>query len=327
MILKTPKFWYDSHPNVVIKYILTQFSKVYSLFMKWHYNKKYKCKLAKSKVIAIGGITAGGSGKTIVAVSLCEILKKINRKTAVISRGFGRSSDKICLVNRKIHTFNDVGDEPLLISQYADVFVGNDRAKSAMLAEREGHNLLILDDGVTQKHLCPDVKFIVVDTSQGFGNGAMIPLGPNRLSFDIIKHDIDAVIIIARDSIEKTDEIQSQIPDSIPLIFGYLEEDFSNIKLNERIFAFCGIGYPQKFFNSLHKKLHVVRTLSFPDHHPFSDDDITDLIDEARLCNARLVTTEKDFMRIPKRFHDLISVVSVKIIWKDTGKLISFLKI
>lgn len=327
MILKTPKFWYQSDINVLLKCILYPISKIYSLIAKFNYGKKYKYKSTKSKVIAIGGITAGGSGKTIVVASICDILKKIDKKPAIISRGFGRLSKKTFIVDNKIHSFNNVGDEPLLLSQYADIFVGKDRAKSARLAEQNGYNLFILDDGITQKYLYPNIKIIVIDNSQKFGNGEMLPLGPNRLNFDIIKKDIDAVIIITSNEVENTEEIKSKISDSIPVIYGYLEQNLSNIKAGTRIFAFCGIGYPQKFFDSLSQKLNLVKTLSFPDHHPFSDNDIINLIDEAKVHNAKLVTTEKDLMRIPKRFHAFIAVVSVKIIWKDTAKLVSLLKI
>ena len=326
MIFKTPKFWYKD-ANVILRCILYPISKIYAFFAWLNYKRGYKYKSKKSKVIAIGGITAGGSGKTIVAASLCEILKNINKKPAIISRGFGRSSKETFIVDDRIHTFKDVGDEPLLLSKYADVFVGKDRANSAKLAEKEGYDFFILDDGVTQKYLYPDVKFVVIDNSQGFGNGEMLPLGPNRLNFNIIKKDIDAAIIITSDVFENTKKNESKIPNSIPRVLGYLEHDFSNIKLHERVFAFCGIGYPKKFFDSLYQKLDVVKTLSFPDHHPFSNDDIIDLISEAKTHNAKLVTTEKDLMRIPKRFHEFVSTVPVKIIWKDTAKLVSFLKI
>jgi tetraacyldisaccharide 4'-kinase len=228
-------------------------------------------------------------------------------------------------VDNAIHTFTDVGDEPLLLSHYADVFVGKDRNKSALMAESFGYDLLILDDGVTQRYLQPDIKLIVIDSTQGFGNGAMLPLGPNRLCFGMIKHDIDAVIVVKNHAHENIDEIKSKIPESIPIILCHMEQDFSRIRTNERVLAFCGTGYPKKFFNSLKEKIHVVKTVDFPDHYPYSDDDIVDLLDDATIHGAKLVTTQKDMIRISKRFHDFISAVPAKIVWPDSCQIRSYI--
>lgn len=327
MLLKAPRFWYKHSVNEILRWLLSPFSKIYGYFAARNYKKdKYRYK-SKAHVVAIGGITVGGSGKTPVVASICEILSKINRKAAVISRGYGRSSEKDLKVDHNLHTSSDVGDEPLMLSKYTDVFVSNDRVKSAKMAEQSGHNLLLLDDGLTQKDLQCDKKIVVVDSTQGFGNGEMLPLGPNRLSFNIIKQDLDSVVIIQAYKDENIEYLKSQIPKDIPLIIGYLEEDFSQVDLNKKYVAFCGIGYPKKFFNSLKKRLHVVQHEIFPDHHPYSDDDIVDLLDEAHLHDAKLVTTEKDFCRIPRRYHALISIVPVKVIWKDTAKIAAHLNL
>ncbi len=328
MFFKAPKFWYKKPPvNEVARRILQPLSKVYAFFAIRNYNRDYNYKTPNAHVVAIGGIAIGGSGKTPVVASLCEVLSTINRKAAILSRGYGRDSKQTLKVDARIQTFRDVGDEPLMLSKYADVFVGEDRVKSAKMAEESGHSLMILDDGLTQRDLQPDAKIVVVDSTQGFGNGELFPLGPNRLSFDMIKGDIDSVVIIKAHEHENIDEITAQIPSDIPLIVGYLEEDFSKLNLEDKFLAFCGIGYPQKFFNSIDKKLHVINKVEFPDHHPFSDDDIVDLLDEARLHDAKLITTEKDFCRIPRRYHNFISVVPIRVVWKDTAKIAQHLNL
>jgi tetraacyldisaccharide 4'-kinase len=153
----------------------------------------------------------------------------------------------------------------------------------------------------------------------------MIPLGPNRLNFDMIRHDIDAIIIIKSRFDEDIETIKSKIPGSIPIFIGYVEQDFSHVTGKERVLAFCGIGYPQKFFSSLEEHMHVVKTADFPDHHPYSDDDIVDLVDEATIVGAKLVTTEKDLARIPKRFHDFITAIPVKMKWHNQIEIESYL--
>jgi tetraacyldisaccharide 4'-kinase len=321
MLIRAPKFWYTDQLNPVLKYLLCPISNIYSYFTSLNYKKDYKSKSAKARVIAIGGITAGGSGKTAVAASICEMLNNVKKKSAVLSRGFGRSSNGTFLVDAKKHNFKAVGDEPLLLSRYAEVFVGADRSKTCRMAEQKKHDIIILDDGLTQRDLKVDAKFVVIDSSQGFGNGYMLPLGPNRLNFDIVSSDITAVIIIKNSKNEDVKELMKKIPGNIPIIQGYMEQDLSKIKNNERVLAFCGIGYPQKFFDSLKSKLNVIKAMDFPDHYPFTDDDITDVLGEAKLCSAKLVTTEKDLVRIPKKYHSFITAIPVKVVWQDAEKL------
>lgn len=326
MLMSTPKFWYQSDINIILKCLLYPISLIYMYCAKLNYQRKYKYYSKKSDVIAIGGLTVGGSGKTLVAISLCEILNKIKKKSAVLSRGFGRLSQKTILVDNIKHTFIDVGDEPLLLSHVTDVFVGKNRAKSAQIAEQQGHNLLILDDGLTQRYLYPNVKFIVIDNLQQFGNGYMLPLGPNRLNFEIIKNEVQAIIILKNSPHEDIEKLRSKIPPSISVLIAYIEQDYSGIKPNEQVIAFCGIGYPEKFFRPLEQKLRLIKKISFPDHHPFTDDDIINLLDIAKTHKAKLLTTEKDFVRIPKKYRAFINTVSAKIVWQNTGKLISYLK-
>lgn len=327
MLMRAPKFWYSSSNNVFSELVLYPLSKIYSFFAALNYKAKYNYKDSELKIIAVGGITIGGSGKTPTVIALSEMLSNIKKRSVVLTRGFGRISSEVLKVDNKKHVFQQVGDESLLISRYVDVFVGTDRAKCARMAKKLGHDLMILDDGLTQKYIQPDVKLVVIDNQQGFGNGYMLPLGPNRLSFNIIKGDIDAVIIIKTFQYENAEKIKSEIPESIPIIFAYPKYDFAQVKPGERCLVFCGLGYPEKFFRILDDKMHIVKRVEFPDHHSYTDDEITDLLDEANLYKVKLVTTEKDIMRIPKRYHDFISTVPMKIIFNDTAKLFSILGI
>lgn len=383
MFLKAPKFWYEkSSTNVVLQKVLHPFCSAYRYFAVKNLRKGYTYRAHKARTIAVGGITVGGSGKTPVVASMCEIAANAGIKSAVLSRGFARKSDKVLKVDSEIHTFKDVGDEPLMLTKYSDVFVSKNRMVSAELAENSNHNLLILDDGLTQRDLHPDIKIVVVDSTQGFGNGELLPLGPNRLDFSMFKPgEIDAVVVLKASENEDVSDIIKRIPENLKVIFGYLQGDFSLLKLQDlnhtdwpsqkdpkksgrfknkgkksvvleavtavsdldssseidqsnpsdlrqiKFLAFCGIGYPQKFFNFLRKELHVLSCIEFPDHYPFTDDDITDLLDEARLLDARLVTTEKDLCRIPKQYHNFISVVPVKVVWDNPAEIARFLEL
>lgn len=435
MFLKVPKFWYSkSQINPILRCCLTPISRVYRFFAVRNLRKRHRYKAQYAKVIAIGGLTVGGSGKTPVVASICSLFKDSRHRIAILSRGFGRDSDKALHVNALWHSFREVGDEPLMLARYADVFVAKNRMNGAEEAEGMGHDLIIMDDGLTQRDLQPNVRIVVIDSAQGLGNGELLPLGPNRVDFEMLQEGcgipensigavtakgtvddgsltdrgLDAVAIIKSCKSDEISPIISKIPKGIAIFSGYLQEDFSQIKTQDlshperqrlakilekkktkkkrkkkivfreavsiesdldtdldlestfkdysdkelhsdfdensdqessrntfsnpnmaeqKFLAFCGIGYPQKFFNSLKKKLKVIKEVEFPDHYPYSDDEIIDLLDEARLLGASLITTEKDLCRISKQYHNFISVVPVKVVWENPRDLAEFLEL
>jgi tetraacyldisaccharide 4'-kinase len=175
------------------------------------------------------------------------------------------------------------------------------------MAQMDGAEYLILDDGITQKYLKPNLKILVVDGEQRFGNGEMFPLGPNRLNFEKIKFDIDGMVVL-----ERRENHCGIFDENIPLFRGRIQTNFS---MKERIMAFCGLGYPNKFFNSLE---NCDEKIAFPDHYPFSDEDIEQLLQKAESIGARLVTTEKDLMRIPEKYREKITAISASVIWETS---------
>ncbi|MDR0555993.1 MAG: tetraacyldisaccharide 4'-kinase [Holosporaceae bacterium] len=279
-------------------------AKIYSAVTMRNYREKRYGKQRKTGiVVAVGGITMGGSGKTILVREICEMLR--GKKIAVLSRGFGRKSSETLRVDNRRHTAEDVGDEPLLLSTIVPVYVGKDRSRSAMQAE--AFDVLILDDGITQKFLKPDVKFLVIDSEQRFGNGEMFPLGPNRLDFNEVKRDMDGIIVLG----EHPEQFQMDDYGSA-VFYATLRSDFS--QLQRKIIAFCGLGYPEKFFNSL-KSFEIADRIAFPDHYLFSIKDIEKLMQNAKRAKAQLVTTEKDLMRVPREFRQHIATVPVRLEW------------
>ncbi|MBO7641759.1 MAG: tetraacyldisaccharide 4'-kinase [Alphaproteobacteria bacterium] len=310
IFFKTPEFWYKD-PGLLRKLCLKPISEIYRAISNYRYHLPCNVSLFGKKVIAVGGITIGGSGKTVVVSSICKILKENNKKFAILSRGYGRKSSEALKVDNNIHSYEDVGDEPLMLSRQFDVFVGKDRAETADMAENviDSCEYLILDDGLTQKYLEPTKKIIVVNNDQLFGNGEMFPLGPNRLDFNEIKSDIDALLVLKR---EGDDNIPSF--GDIPVCCGNIKQNFDNI--SGRLMVFCGLGYPQKFFQ-IFSNFEVAKTIAFPDHYPYKDEEVSGMLEEAFRLRAQLVTTEKDLMRIPKKYWSQIKTVGVDIIWES----------
>ena len=311
IFFKTPEFWYKD-PGLLRKLCLKPISEIYRLISNYRYHLPCDVSLYGKKVIAVGGVTAGGSGKTVVVGSICKMLKENNKKFAILSRGYGRKVSGALRVDNAIHSYVDVGDEPLMLSKQFDVFVGKNRAETAEMAEKTlGEcEYLILDDGLTQKYLEPTKKIIVVSNDQLFGNGEMLPLGPNRLDFDEIKSDIDALFVLKREEDENVASFEN-----IPVCYGNIKQNFENI--SGRIIVFCGLGYPQKFFR-IFSNFEVAKTIAFPDHYPYKDEEIRGMLEEAFRLRAQLVTTEKDLVRIPSKYWPQIKTVGIDISWESS---------
>lgn len=311
MFIKAPEFWY-SKPALWIKCILFPISKLYGLIAHRRYKNQYTNELKNDQyVIAVGGATVGGSGKTVVVKSFCKYLEDKGNSVAILSKGYGRKSRKVKRVDVKVDQYQTVGDEPLMMAKDFPVFVGKDRFETAQMAEE--FQYLILDDGITQRSLKPNKKIVVINADQGFGNGELLPLGPNRLDLEKIKFDIDAICLIHEKANEKN--ISFELPAEIPVYRGYCKHNLSN--LSGRLMAFCGIGFPRKFFQ-IFSNFEVCKTIAFPDHYPYKDEDLQQLIQEAARLQAQLVTTEKDYMRIPEIYRSRIKTVGVDIVWENS---------
>jgi len=310
IFFKTPEFWYED-PGLLRKICLKPISEVYRVISNYRYHLPCDVSLCDKKIIAVGGITVGGSGKTVVVNSICKILKENNKKFAILSRGYGRKVSEALKVDSDVHNYEDVGDEPLMLAKQFDVFVGKNRAETADMAEDmiDGCEYLILDDGLTQKYLEPTKKIVVVNNDQLFGNGEMFPLGPNRLDFNEIKSDIDALFVLKREGDENIASFED-----VPVCYGNIKQNFNDI--SGRLIVFCGLGYPQKFFQ-IFSNFEIAKTIAFPDHYPYKDEDISRMLEEAFRLRAQLVTTEKDLMRISRKYWPQIKTVEVDISWES----------
>ena len=182
--------------------------------------------------------------------------------------------------------------------------MSRDRPAGAKLLETLGVDAIIMDDGFQNPSLKKDLSVAVVDGGAGIGCGRVFPLGPlrARLAFQLAM--ADAVVILGaqdRTNVAELIEQRSQQFRSTPLpVFSARIVPAVRDELRGRPFlAFCGIGRPAKFFDTLREAgIAVVKTRSFPDHHAFSDADARSLLTEANALNAGLITTEKDHARL-----------------------------
>ena len=312
--MRAPEFWKKPGPLALL---LAPLGWIYgaSVARKARHAAPYK---SSARVICIGNLTAGGSGKTPVAMAVAEQLIARGKKVFFLTRGYGGSQAGPLLV--KGQSADVVGDEALLLARIAPTIVSRDRAAGARLAEAQGAEVIVMDDGHQNFSLRKDLSLVVVDGASGFGNGLMIPAGPLRESVAQGLARADAVIVMNDGSEERSDE-DGRAPKRArgspdlgsfagPVLRAHLAPE-DNVFRGKRVFAFAGIGRPEKFVETL-RAAGVIVTDSqfFADHHPYSTAEIAAL--RRRAAGALLVTTEKDFARLDKALAAGIEYLPVR---------------
>ncbi len=319
-MLKAPRFWYKKN-DTYISNTLYPFSLLFRFGTKLR-NLVSRKRVSELPVICIGNIVVGGAGKTPVAIKLGSLLKQNGYKPHFVSKGYGGIETNNTLI-KDWHSALSVGDESLLLSEIAPTWIGKDRNKSFILAKENGADCIIMDDGFQNPTLQKDFSIIVINGEQGFGNKRVIPSGPLRESISRGISRANLLIVIG----EITDDVKNKIPKSLPVIHASFKISKDNkIYKNQKVTAFAGIAYPDKFFNSLKEEGAVLENkISYPDHHIFDENDMLNLAESANITKSILVTTKKDFVRIPKSYRSLVSTLDGEIEFEDEKLLVEIL--
>ena len=266
---------------------------------------------SRAKVICVGNLTAGGTGKTPVAIAVAQALVACGGSPYFLTRGYGGANRAARLATAQANDAAEVGDEALLLARTAPVIVSADRAEGARLAEQSGADVIVMDDGYQNFSLAKDLSLVLVDAEQGFGNGYVIPAGPLREPVPQGLARADAVILMGDGA--------PTVPDFRgPILRAWLHASESGSLRGERVLAFAGIGRPEKFFRTLRRiGADVVGTRSFPDHHRYSARELARLREEADRKSALLVTTEKDYVRLARHDQRDILYLPVTAVFED----------
>ena len=283
MKFKKPKFWDLKNPNI-FAYLVSPFTVV--LKFSNYFSKKSKKELSKKiKSICIGNIYLGGTGKTPTTIKIYELLKNTNLKI--------RTAKKFYL---------DQKDEQIILYNKTKLITHKTRKEIFKKAIDEKCDLIIFDDGLQDTTVDYDIKFVCFDTQNWIGNGCLIPSGPLREKLDSLKK-YDGVFLKSNNPDYDSDEISTIIKKfnpNIKIFNSYVKiNNLEKFDLSKKYLMFSGIGNSNSFKDILlRNKFNIIDEVSFPDHNNYNNRDIENLIMKAKKFDAKVITTEKDFVKI-----------------------------
>jgi tetraacyldisaccharide 4'-kinase len=288
-------------------------------------NGLYDCGVFKARrlsrpVVSVGNISVGGSGKTPFVIALGELLKERGIAFDVLSRGYGRRSATIALVdaNGSPKLF---GDEPLLIARTlrVPVIVGGDRYQAGVLAEKTVNGELhLLDDGFQHRKLHRDFDIVMLPAADV--QAVLLPLGRLREPLSALRR-ADAVAVSDEGAPEEVARQWLRTPENVWRVQRNLELD----RPERRVVAFCGIARPAQFFEQLRSlQLELAITIAFSDHHRYTGSDMARLLQARSASRAGgFITTEKDLINLGSLAEQLQPVSAAKLRLRLDGETVA----
>jgi tetraacyldisaccharide 4'-kinase len=313
--MRQPDFWIRT--DLLSRFsvaALTPVGRLYGVSVAWRarFTKPLR---TRARIVCVGNLTAGGTGKTPVAIAIATELRARGSNVWCLSRGFGGHVKGPVVVEVGRHTAAETGDEPLLLARAAPTVVSRDRRAGALLAEQRGAEIIVMDDGHQNFDLAKDLSLVVMDGRAPFGNGRMLPAGPLREPADQGLARADAVVLVGQAT---TKVLDVEKPVLRATIAPRAQRDYRGM----RVIAFAGIGQPNRFFDTLQGLGAIlVETRIFGDHHDFRQREIAELKSAARSSEATLVTTEKDFVRLTGEQQQGVEVVPVRAVFENATDL------
>ena len=310
MKLKKPKFWDYKQPNL-ISYLLLPLTFpliINNFILKF---KKKNTGIQKTKTICIGNIYVGGTAKTPLTIKIYQILNSLNFKTATI---------------KKFYT-NHV-DEQKMLTKKTRLYCFKDRRIALNKAIEDDIDIVIFDDGLQDRKISYDLKFVCFNNIKWIGNGLLIPAGPLREKMQsIIKYD---AVFINGSEIDNSHLklLIEKYSKNIKIFESYYKPtNVSEFNINDKYLIFSGIGNPDSFKEVLKKnKFNIIKEIIFPDHFNYTQIDIDKIKLQARNLNAKIITTEKDYIKINSNNKSDIKFLHIELKVKNEIELVNYLK-
>ena len=307
MNIKKPNFWDQKTPNL-LAYLLLPIALIIKIFIS--FKKKPDNKKMNIKTICIGNFYIGGTGKTSLCIKINKILKKKKIKSCFIKK-----------------FYKNQADEQKLLENNGKLFLSLTRREAIQSAIDENYEVAILDDGIQDKSITYDLSFICFNNINWIGNGMTIPAGPLREDIGNLKN-YDHVFL--NGNLENLDEIKTQIlkiNSEINIHLGKYEiTNLNEFKKENDYLVFSGIGNHSTFIAMLKEHgFKIKKDLEFSDHYQYNVNDLNKIISEAELLNCKIITTEKDFLRLNEKNDSKIKFIKSELKIIDEEKLIKFI--
>tara|TARA_B100000780_G_C21050757_1_gene421986 strand:+ start:164 stop:1102 length:939 start_codon:yes stop_codon:yes gene_type:complete len=309
MKLKKPKFWDNKEPNFLSYFLLPLTFPI--IINNFFLNKKKNHSNQKIKKICVGNIYIGGTAKTPLTIKLYEIFKNLKYKTATIKK-----------------YYKDQVDEQQILQSKTILYCAKNRNLALNQAIKDDVDVAIFDDGLQDRSVIYDLRFVCFNNIKWIGNGFLIPAGPLREKIESISK-YDAVFLNGNEN--DNSNIKSLINKynkDIPVFEStYRPKNIDQFNNDAKYIIFSGIGNPESFKETLTKyKLKVVKEFIFPDHYQYTKNDINSIKLHAKKLNAKILTTEKDYTKINIIEKNDIKFLKIELAIKNEQRLINYLK-
>ena len=310
MILNKPKFWDLKNANF-ISYLLLPFTLIVYLNNLFQSLKDPE-RNEGIKSICVGNIYLGGTGKTPTTLEIFKILTNLNFKVAIGKKFYPSQKD-----------------ERIILKNNSNLIISKTRREILEKAKKSKYDIIIFDDGLQNKSIFYDLKIVCFDSQNWIGNGLLIPSGPLRENLNSLKN-YDCIIV--KENSKKKHEIINKIKKVNKRIKIFYSEvkiiNLKRINKNKKYLIFSGIGNSDSFKNTLlENKINVIEEIIFPDHYNYKKQDIVKIKKRAIKIGAKILTTEKDFVKISKKDRKSINLIKINLNIKNKKNFINYLKL
>lgn len=292
MKIKKPNFW---NKKGLISFALLPITLLYIIFLKI---KKFLTKEVefKSKIICVGNLYLGGTGKTPLSLFIANLLNNSKGKTFIAKKFYQNHLDEINLIK----------------NNFKNVVVASSRIKCIQQIENSGSEIVVMDDGFQDWTIKKDLSLLCFSSLDGFGNGYVLPAGPLR-EMPHKTQNAQIIVIKGNKNINLEKKINKIYNNSNIFYMNYEPINISAFQ-KDNYLAFAGIGNSIEFFETLEKYgVNVKEKLAFSDHYNYLQKDLDKIKNLAQSNNLKIVTTEKDFLRISQKNLEKIDFLKIKV--------------
>ena len=308
MIFKKPLFWDYKKPNLLSYFLLPLTLPI--IIRNFFFTTLKKKKFPEIKTICVGNIYLGGTGKTPLCIKIYEILKEKNFNIATVKKFYK---------NQK--------DEQLLLQKKTITIIADTRKEAVLESIKKKYTVLIFDDGLQDSQIDYDKKLVCFKSNNWIGNGRIIPAGPLREKISSLKR-FDAIFLNGnKDNNKELKEKILRINSNIKIFqTSYKISDINKYDLNSEYLIFSGIGEPKDFKNLLIENgFKIKKEIIFSDHFEYTSKEINKILDLAKNENLKILTTEKDYMKLSQSLNKEISFLDIDLEIENQKELINFL--